>query len=123
MAAAPRILVVDDDPSMLDLLKLHLSNAGYSVEVAPDALVAGRMLLKSPPQLLVVDIDMPFMNGIEFVSTLMSDSTLPDIKVLFISAHRQYAEQVNRLGLDFLLKPLHKDLLLAAVRKNLAAVY
>lgn len=122
MTAAPRIIVVDDDPSMLDLLRLHLSNAGYRVEVAPDALVAGRMLLAAPPQLLIVDIDMPFMNGIEFVSTLMSDSTLPDIKVLFISAHRQYAEQVGRLGLDFLLKPLHKEVLLAAVKKNLAEV-
>jgi DNA-binding response OmpR family regulator len=122
MSAVSRILVVDDDPSMLDLLRLHLSNAGYGVEVAADALIAGRMLLKSPPQLLIVDIDMPFMNGIEFVSTLMSDSTLPDIKVLFISAHRQYAEQVGRMGLDFLHKPFHKELLLAAVRKNLADV-
>lgn len=122
MTAAPRIIVVDDDPSMLDLLRLHLSNAGYRVDVAADALIAGRMLLKSPPQLLIVDIDMPYMNGIEFVSTLMSDSTLPDIKVLFISAHRQYAEQVARLGLDFLLKPLHKDQLLEAVKKSLAEV-
>jgi chemosensory pili system protein ChpA (sensor histidine kinase/response regulator) len=119
-ARPPQIVVVDDDPSMLDLLKLFLTGAGYGVRLAEDALIAGRMLLEHVPDLLIVDIDMPYMNGFDFVSTLQADDTLPPIPVVFISAHSQYAQRAADLGFDFLHKPLHKEKLLNAVAKYTA---
>jgi CheY-like chemotaxis protein len=116
----PQIIVVDDDPSMLDLLKHYLGSAGYGVRTAEDAMVAGRLLLADAPDLLVVDIDMPYMNGFDFVATLIADSTLPPIPVIFISAHIQFAQRAAVMGFDFLHKPLHKGKLLAAVAKYTA---
>ncbi len=121
-AALPRlnILVVDDDESMRALLKLHLSNAGYCVAEAEDALVAGRRILNWTPDLLIVDIDMPYMNGIDFVATLLADATMPYIPVIFITAHEELAHKAQALGADLIIKPFFKDRLLASVAKNIA---
>src|ERR1051326_6828216 len=62
------ILVVDDDANVRELLKLHLSAAGYEVHVAADAIAAGYLVLRSPPNLLICDVNMPHMDGFEFVS-------------------------------------------------------
>src|SRR5438876_12187144 len=62
-----RILVIDDDKSMLELLKLHLSNAGYDVVTAEDAVVAGRHVFEAAPDLIIADVSMPYMDGYELV--------------------------------------------------------
>lgn len=110
-----KVLVVDDDPSARDLLGLHLRNEGYQVMVAEDALIAGRILFASPPDVMVVDVEMPYLSGIEFVSVMLADSTLPDIPVVFISAHEQYRERAEALGCVFLGKPIQKSQVLDAV--------
>lgn len=116
-----RILVVEDDGSMRDLLRLHLSNAGYQVTVTPDATIAGRALLSSPYDLIITDIELPYLSGIEFASVLMADTTLPHIPVLLISAQERYREQAEALGATFLAKPILKNDLLAAVSAALEA--
>jgi DNA-binding response OmpR family regulator len=78
------ILIVDDDPCLLGLLRLHLQNAGYCVHVAEDAVVAGRMLLSCPPDLLIVDVNMPYMDGLEFVRAVKSEERLAHIPVIFL---------------------------------------
>ncbi len=60
---AARILVVDDDDSLRELLRMHLAAAGYEVSTAPDAIAAGYQVLKSPPDLILSDVNMPFMDG------------------------------------------------------------
>ncbi len=121
-AALPRlnVLVVDDDEAMRALLKLHLSNAGYCVALAEDALVAGRRILNWTPDLLIVDIDMPYMNGIDFVATLLADATIPYIPVIFVTAHEDYAPKAQALGADVIVKPFFKDRLLESVARNIA---
>jgi CheY-like chemotaxis protein len=57
------ILVVDDDESMRELLRLHLTNAGYDVRLAEDAVVAGQLVLRNPPDLIIADVEMPYMDG------------------------------------------------------------
>lgn len=109
------ILVVDDDESMRELLRLHLSNAGYRVRVAEDAIAAGRALLASPPDLLITDIEMPHMSGLELVSVMRDDASLPRIPVVFLTARHDLHED---LPLDaYVTKPVHLDHLLAVVRK------
>jgi DNA-binding response OmpR family regulator len=113
------ILVVEDDDSMRSLIELHLSNAGYSVVGAEDALVAGRRVLRQPPDLMVVDVDLPFMSGLEFVATLQADSTVPCFPVVFITAHEGFAPRAEALGADFIKKPFLKERLLESVARNL----
>ena len=59
---AATILVVDDEASARDLLRLHLSAAGYEVLVAEDAIAAGYMVLRRPPDLIISDVNMPHMD-------------------------------------------------------------
>ncbi len=115
----PNILVVDDDKSMRDLLQLHLANAGYNVALAEDAVVAGRMFLGSTPDLLLIDVDMPYLSGLDFVATLFADTTVPIIPVIFTTAHEYFAQYADALGADCLIKPILKSLLLETVAQNL----
>lgn len=100
---------------MRALLQLHLRIAGYRVTAAADAAVAGRHILASPPDLIIADIRLPYMSGLEFASILLADTTLPCIPVVLISADEDYRERAEALGLVFLLKPILRPTLLATV--------
>lgn len=115
---APRILVVDDDPTIRDLSRMHLGNAGYDVEVAQDALVAGRSVLRSPPDLIIVDVNMPHMDGFEFVAALRADNTLPQIPVIFLTSEEEGEYRGKGLGaVGYITKPVRVDRLLQLVAK------
>ena len=83
--SAPTILAVDDDASIRDLLRLHLSNAGYRVVLAEDAIVAGHTIAREAPDLLLLDLDMPFMSGLEFLQALKSDNDVPKFPIVFLT--------------------------------------
>lgn len=114
-----KILVMDDDECMRELMRLHLVNAGYEVILAEDAVVAGHMLVKHQPNLILADIEMPFMDGLEFVQAVKSDPALSSIPVIFVTS-RADAEHIGRqLGaVAFLTKPVFADRLLTAVAKH-----
>jgi CheY-like chemotaxis protein len=116
---AATILVVDDDESIRDLLRLHLSAAGYEVHVAPDAIAAGYMVLRSPPDLIISDIRMPHMDGFEFIAALKADPTLPKIPVIFLTSYDQGDDRGKELGaVGYLTKPVRADRLLQLVAKH-----
>ena len=81
----PSILVVDDDVSMRELLQRYLTNAGYDVALADDAIAAGRMFLASTPDLLLIDVSMPHVSGLDFVATVFADDWVPVIPVVFVA--------------------------------------
>jgi CheY-like chemotaxis protein len=113
------ILVVEDDDSIRDLLRMHLSAAGYAVQVAPDAIAAGYLVLRSPPDLIISDIHMPHMNGFEFVEALKADSTLPRIPVIFLTSYDEGDDRGKALGaVGYLTKPVRADKLLQLVAKH-----
>ena len=116
---AAEILIVDDDRVIRELLTLHLTTAGYQVRVAEDALVAGRMILGSTPDLLLVDVEMPYMSGFQLVATLLADQTLPYIPVIFLTSKEGIEERVDALGARLLLKPCRSDGLLKMVERCL----
>lgn len=115
----PLILVVDDDRNMRELLAHHLQQAGYRVLVAEDALVAGRHVLETPPDLMILDIEMPYLNGIDFLRLLKEDTTLPRFPVLALSAYPQHEDVVTLMGSRFLFKPIRVEVFLDAVKKAL----
>jgi len=120
-AAAPRIniLAVDDDEAMRELLRLHLTNAGYVVTLAEDAIAAGHRMLRLPPDLVIIDIDLPYMNGLDFAAALLADASVAHVPIIFISAYESFAAKADRLGADFLVKPFQKERLLDSVERTL----
>ena len=115
------ILVVDDDESMRDLLRLHLTAAGYDVEVAEDAIAAGYRVLKAPPELIISDINMPHMDGFEFIAALKADRTLPSIPVIFLTSFEEGDQRGKDLGaVGYVTKPVMADKLLRLVARHVS---
>ena len=116
----PRILVVEDEESMRELLRLHLSSAGYNVEVAEDAIAAGYSVLKDPPDLIICDVAMPHMDGFEFVAALRAATAVSnELPVIFLTAEREADVRARELGGEFLEKPIRLEELLKAVSRHL----
>ena len=116
---AASILIVDDDQSIRDLLRLHLSAAGYEVHVAEDAISAGYMVLRSPPDLIITDINMPHMDGFEFIAALKADNSLPKIPVIFLTSYDDGDQRGRELGaVGYITKPVRADRLLAMVAQH-----
>jgi len=110
------ILIVDDDKSMLQLLGMHLSNAGYKVLTAEDGIVAGRHVLKARPDLIIADVSMPYMDGYQLVAALKADSATRDIPVVFLTSKEDVADYAKQLGaVAYLHKPVMADRLLEIV--------
>ena len=116
---ASSILIVDDDESIRELLRLHLSSAGYDVRVAEDAIAAGYMVLRSPPDLIITDVNMPHMDGFEFVAALRADKALPNIPVIFLTSLDDGDARGRELGAaGYVTKPVRADRLLSLVAQH-----
>jgi len=122
MGTAPKIniLAVEDDQAMRELLRLHLSNAGYVVTLAEDAIAAGHRMLKFPPDLVVLNVGLPCFNGLDFAATLLADATEARVPIIFISADESFATRAEGLGVDFIVKPFLRERLLASVARALS---
>lgn len=114
------ILVVDDDAYMRELMSLHLSNAGYQVLLAEDAVVGGDLLLRHRPDLVLLDIEMPFMTGLEFAQALKTDASVASTPVIIVSSRDDCQDLAKELGAAaFLKKPLLADRLLATIADHI----
>jgi len=116
------VMVVDDKPTNLNLLEVVLGSAGYRVRSFP----AGRLALTSaaqdPPDLILLDISMPEMDGIEVCSRLKADPALAAIPVIFITGLADIADKMrafNAGGVDFVTKPIQAEEVLARVNTHL----
>ena len=111
-----RIVVVDDDHVMRTLLDMHLRNAGYEVFMAEDAVEGGHLIMKILPDLIICDVDMPYLNGYEFVAALKTHDTTRDIPVVFLTSNEDREDAATRLGAAaYLTKPVRADRLLEVV--------
>lgn len=101
------VLVIDDARTVRELLRLHLANAGHHVRAAEDALAGGRMILDQAPDLLILDVNMPYMSGYELVQVLKSDGSTKDIPVVLLTSNTDVAERSRELGAAaYLRKPI-----------------
>ena len=115
-----KVAVIDDDRVIRHLLDLHLRNAGYDVFVAEDAVAGGRIVLECAPDVIVCDVEMPYMDGYELVSALRADPTTCDIPVIFLTVNATVHERARQLGARSLTKPVMADDVLRTVRSVLA---
>jgi CheY-like chemotaxis protein len=113
-----RVLVIDDDRSIRELLSLHLSNRGYDVATAEDAIIGGKLALAAKPHLIIIDVNMPYLDGPDFVAALKSDPETSDIPVVFLTADEDMLDRASRLGaFACLTKPIMADRLLDVVAR------
>ncbi|OFZ96236.1 MAG: hypothetical protein A3H35_12075 [Betaproteobacteria bacterium RIFCSPLOWO2_02_FULL_62_17] len=118
-----RILIVDDDEGMTDLLKLHLRREGLEIETAADAVIALRSIMKQLPDLVLLDIEMPYMGGLELLKALKSDPMTKHRPVIVLTSRtdEDCYVQAKSLGADaFFTKPVSKEHLLREVAFRLA---
>ena len=110
----PLVLVVEDDPATRRFYSDVLRGAGLAIEQAHNGHQALEKALTSAPQLIITDIALPGMDGIELCRTLRADARTRNIPVLAITGHgdRQYPDRVLSAGADRVLtKPCDVDLL------------
>jgi two-component system chemotaxis response regulator CheY len=114
-----KILVVDDDRNMRELLSLHLKHAGYEVHVAEDGIAAGYAVLYQQPDLIICDVFMPHMNGFEFVAALRADPVRQNIPVIFLTTAVESEARGRELGaVGYLRKPVRSDALLSFIAEK-----
>lgn len=124
--ALKKILIIDDNPGMLKVLNKWLGVAGYDVVEAWDGRMGLEKLKKEKPDLVLLDILMPAMDGREFVRHLQADPALKDIPVIFVTVCIDLEKdkghetiEVNGVKYPGFAKPLHNARLLSLVRKTL----
>jgi DNA-binding response OmpR family regulator len=119
------VMVVDDTPANLKLLQEMLQAKGYRVLAFPGGKMALSAAAKNPPDLILLDINMPEMNGFEVCERLKADETLKEIPVLFISALTETTDKVKAFsvgGVDYVTKPFQFEEVHARVQTHLELV-
>jgi DNA-binding response OmpR family regulator len=114
-----KILVVEDDQTLLDVLKYKLTKDGYNVVTAIDGIQALEIARSHRPQLIVLDIMLPGLNGLEVCRILRKDMTVP---VLMLTAKGEEVDKIIGLEIgadDYMTKPFSMRELLARVRAML----
>ncbi|EDY21396.1 response regulator receiver sensor signal transduction histidine kinase [Chthoniobacter flavus Ellin428] len=121
-ADAPDILVVDDTPANLQLLTGMLKERGYKVRPVPSGKLALLAAKNAPPDLILLDINMPELDGYEVCTQLKRDERTRDVPVLFISALNETMDKVLAFGvggLDYITKPFQFEEVDARVAAHL----
>lgn len=116
-----RILVVDDVPDNSFLLQTILEAEGYQVEVADSGRIALNKIEAAPPDLVLLDVMMPEMNGFEVIYHIRRNSKLPYIPIVLITGYTESnpSEGFNRGADGFIRKPIDFDVLLNRVQELL----
>jgi DNA-binding response OmpR family regulator len=110
-----RVVVADDDPDIVDILTFNLTTAGYEVTTAADGVDALELVRAAPPDLVVLDIMMPRMDGLEALAALKADEATKEIPVVMLTAKTSDTDQWAgwEAGADYYItKPFDLDELL-----------
>ncbi len=121
MTDALRILVVDDEPDTLGLIKLTLQTAGYQVETTTVGREGLRLIREEPFDVVILDIMMPDVSGFDVMRELNNDPTPPP-PVIFLTARSGEEDQETGMSLgvsNYLLKPITRGSLLDAINQAL----
>ena len=115
----PRILVIDDDPAISEIVATNLEMAGYDVSRADDGIKGQALALQLNPDLIMLDLMLPKVDGFTVCQRLRRDERTADIPVLMLTALAQTQNQVEGLNAgadDYLTKPFELEVMLARVR-------
>ena len=115
-----RVLVVEDDADTVDFLELALRSEGYTVEMAPDADEALRSIQRQVPDMAIVDITLPGMDGLEFCRLLKEDPSTASVPICILTARAEdeVQDRARALGCEcYLIKPVSLNDLMCGVSR------
>ena len=114
-----KILIVDDEKDILEFLSYNLKKEGFSIYTASDGSEGLEKTKKIKPDLIIVDLMMPKMNGIEMCENIRNDKKLSNVIILFLTARSEDYTQIAALDSgadDFIKKPIKPKLLISKVK-------
>jgi CheY-like chemotaxis protein len=123
-ADTPTVLVADDSVSMRQSLRQTLSWAHYTVLEARDGMIALEQLLEYLPDVLLLDIEMPNLNGYDLLRAMRSYPQLARVKTIILTSRSsdKHIDQARELGVQlYLMKPVAPDVLLSTIKSQLAS--
>jgi len=118
MPKIPKILVVDDDPDIVEILRYNLSLAGYEIKSASNGKECIKKAKLFLPQIILLDVMMPEMDGIEACSLLQKIPSLENTRVIFLSARNEEYTQLSAFNAgadDYISKPVKPKILLKKI--------
>lgn len=124
-ATAERVLVVDDEPDIVALVAYHLAKSGYSVSTATNGTEGLAVARRDKPSLIVLDLMLPGLSGLEVMEQLRADPATSRIAVLMLTARRDESDRIKGLTLgadDYLTKPFSPQELVLRVAAILRRV-
>ena len=118
-----KVLIVDDLPDNLRVLSATLGQKGYEVRCAKNGAMALRAAISAPPDLILLDVKMPDMNGYEVCQQLKASPATQDVPVIFMSALDDVLDKVKAFevgAVDYIIKPFQVEEVLARIKSQLA---
>ena len=118
MSKIPKILIVDDDPDIVEILRYNLSMAGYQVKSASNGKECIKKAKLFLPEIILLDVMMPVMGGIEACSILKEIPSLNNTRVIFLSARNEDYTQLSAFDAgadDYISKPVKPKILLKKI--------
>lgn len=119
-----KIVVIEDDVTFLDLLRVHLASAGHEVLTAEDAALGLRAVITEAPDLILLDLTVPYLSGFEMIKALRNDPATKGIPVVVLTGLKddETFARARKLGAShFLTKPVERDVLIRAIEAQLKA--
>lgn len=118
---ALNVLVVDDDPHVRETISIHLRNAGYDVRTSKNGIEGGYAVLRKRPDLIIMDVQMPYMDGFQLLAALRADKDTSNIPVMMLTTQDDWHERGKTLGANcYVTKPIFADKLLELVATHIA---
>lgn len=120
--AKQHVFVVEDEEDILDLIRHHLAKEGYAVSAATNGMEAVKAILRKPPDLVLLDLMLPGLDGLEVCRMLKKDAKTADVPILMVTAKDEESDVVTGLELgadDYVVKPFRMKELIARVRAAL----
>src|SRR5256712_11676263 len=120
-----KIVVIEDDLTFLDLLRVHLAGAGHEVLTAEDAVLGLRAIIASAPDLILLDLAVPYLDGFEMIEALRTDPATRNIPVIVLTGRgddETYSRARELGAAQLLTKPVERDLLMKAIDGQLGSI-
>ncbi len=122
MSGKKRVLAADDDLDTLDIIKIKLEGAGYQVDTVTDGRMALSKVRSEPPDILILDVMLPKLNGFKVARLLKFDAKLKSMPIILLTARTQAQDQNigEMVGVEeYVTKPFDPNALLALVNRYL----
>ena len=114
-----KILLVDDEPDIIEIIQFNLNSEGYQIFTANDGLEAIKLAEKYMPNLIIMDVMMPNMDGIEACENLRKDNRFNETIIMFLSARGEdfsYVAAFDAGADDYVTKPIKPKVLISKVK-------